>query len=164
MGILFTGGQQSRDFVFICNHLFIYLFKNISHFYFFIVDTTRDVPLSPPYTPTKPLPIYPWPFTTLLSVSMGFAYTRICSLANLFQSSQPLFSEICPSVPCIHASGFILFIIYSVHYIPHMSEIIWYLSFAVWLILLSVIFSRSIQAVSKGKSSFFFTAAWHSIV
>ena len=38
------------------------------------------------------------PFTTLLSV-------HICSLANLFQAPRPLPSEICHSVPGIHAYG-----------------------------------------------------------
>ena len=38
-----------------------------------------------------------------------------------------------------------------------MTEIIWYLSFSDWPILLNIIISRSTQAVAKGKSSFFFT-------
>ena len=40
-----------------------------------------------------------------------------------------------------------------------LSEIItWYLSFYDWLTLLSIILSRSIHAVAKGKISFFFMA------
>ena len=46
---------------------------------------------------------------------------------------------------------------YVVHYIRHVSEIVWCLSFFDWLILLSMIISRSI--IVKGKGSFFFTAA-----
>ena len=38
-----------------------------------------------------------------------------------------------------------------VHYIPHMGEIIWYFSFSDWLISLSIMFSRSIHTVTKGK-------------
>ena len=49
--------------------------------------------------------------------------------------------------------SFILFVLH----IPHMSEIIWYLSFSIWLISLSIIPSRSIYAVANGKiSSFLF--------
>ena len=39
-------------------------------------------------------------FTTLLSVSTGYAYMPVCSLATLFQSPQPLPSEICSMYPC----------------------------------------------------------------
>ena len=42
-----------------------------------------------------------------------------------------------------------------VHQIPHMSEIIWYLSFSDQLISLSMIFSRFIHTVTKGKIFFF---------
>ena len=38
-----------------------------------------------------------------------------------------------------------------------MSKIIWYLSFSDWLILFSIIFSRSIHTARKGKSFFFFS-------
>ena len=37
-----------------------------------------------------------------------------------------------------------------------MIEIIWYLSFSVWLILLRIIHSRSIHAIANGKISFLF--------
>ena len=40
--------------------------------------------------------------------------------------------------------------------IPHISDIIWYLSFSVWLTLLSKISSRSIRVVVNGIISFFF--------
>ena len=45
-----------------------------------------------------------------------------------------------------------------VHQIPHMSEIIWYLFFSDWLLSLSIMFSRSIHAVAKGKIFSFFVA------
>ena len=38
-----------------------------------------------------------------------------------------------------------------VHQIAHMSEIIWYLSFSDWLISLSIMLTRSIHSVAKGK-------------
>ena len=46
--------------------------------------------------------------------------------------------------------------VYFVHQIPHTEKIIWYLSCSDWLISLSIIVSRSIHAVAKGKISFFF--------
>ena len=49
-------------------------------------------------------------------------------------------------------SVFVLF--YSFFLIPHISEMMWYLSFCVWLISLSIILSRSIHVVTNGKISF----------
>ena len=40
--------------------------------------------------------------------------------------------------------------------ISHVSEIIWYLSFSIWFISLSMILSRSIHVVTNGKTSCFF--------
>ena len=40
--------------------------------------------------------------------------------------------------------------------IPHISEIIWYFSFSVWLISFSIIPTRSIHVVANGKILFFF--------
>ena len=56
-----------------------------------------------------------------------------------------------------------ILLVSSVHWIPHMSEIIGYLSSSDWLISLTIVFSRSIYALVKGKISFpflsfFFTA------
>ena len=39
--------------------------------------------------------------------------------------------------------------------IPLIGEIMWYLFFIAWLISLSIMFSRSIHATTKGRSSFF---------
>ena len=50
-------------------------------------------------------------------------------------------------------SVFVLF--YSFFLIPHISEMMWYLSFCVWLISLSIILSRSIHVVTNGKISVF---------
>ena len=68
------------------------------------------LPLPSPYTP-------PLAFNTLLS--MGHAYMHICSLANLFWSSHTLPSKICQAIPCIHATGLILFVdlFWSIFYI-----------------------------------------------
>ena len=53
---------------------------------------------------------------------------------------------------CFPSLMFICF----VSYIPHMSEVIWFLSFSDWLISLSIIPSSSIHVVANGKISFFF--------
>ena len=47
----------------------------------------------------------------------------------------------------------------SVDYVPVKGEIICYLSLTSWLISLSIMFSSSIHAVAKGRSSFFLSAA-----
>ena len=46
-------------------------------------------------------------------------------------------------------------VVYFVYYIPHINEITQYLSFSGWLVSLSIMLSRSIHAVTKGKVSFF---------
>ena len=46
-----------------------------------------------------------------------------------------------------------------VDYVPVKGEILWYLSLTIWLISLSIMFSSSIHAVAKGRSSFFLSAA-----
>ena len=68
------------------------------------------------------------------------------------------------SVPYIYASVSISFISLLCSYIPQIIEIMWYLFFTDGLISLRIIFSRSIHAVAKSKSSFFFTAAQYSIL
>ena len=82
-----------------------------------------------------------------------------CSLTSPFPFF-PLFSPPLPSgrFPLFHISMFmVLFcsLVYVVHLIPPMSEIIGYLSFTPWLISLSVIVSSFIHAVAKGRNSFF---------
>ena len=47
-------------------------------------------------------------------------------------------------------------LIYLVHYIPLMNEVMWYFSFFDCLISLSIMLSRSIHGVAKGKIFFFF--------
>ena len=72
------------------------------------------------------------------------------AVVSLFHVSMLLFL-FCPLVYCIHQ-------------IPLMNEIIWYLSFSEWLILLSIMLSKSIHAVTKGKNFLFFIAVQQSIV
>ena len=58
-------------------------------------------------------------------------------------------------VLCIYSSVYILCFFIFFPKIWHISKIIQYLFFFVWLISLSIMFSRSIYVVPKGKISFF---------
>ena len=58
----------------------------------------------------------------------------------------------CESISDLYVSSFVSFFFY----IPHISDIIWYLSFSVWLTSLSVIISRSIHVAANGTVSFLF--------
>ena len=76
------------------------------------------------------------------------------------QSFHPLISSLPPPEPSacslsVSLSPFSLLAQF-VHYMPHMSEIIWHLSSTDCLISLSIMFSRSIHTVTKGKTFFFF--------
>ena len=114
---------------------------------------------------TEPLSYFPLAFTILLSISMGYAYTLFSYSVCLFLSSLPTLPlSICQFVPCIHASGSIYSLHYFIYQIPHINELIQYLSFSDWLISPSIIISRYIHAVTKGQSYFFFTAMQYSIV
>ena len=64
---------------------------------------------------------------------------------------------------CMSMFLFCLFM-YFVLQITRISEIIWYFSFFVWLISLSIIPSRSTHVVANGKISFFFMAEWYFIL
>ena len=70
------------------------------------------------------------------------------------QALKPPPPDSCQSVSCIYESVSILFV-YFVHQIPHIREIIWYLSFSDWLVSLSIILSRSIHVVTKSMISSF---------
>ena len=57
-----------------------------------------------------------------------------------------------------------LFIYFQI-YIPHMSEIIWFLTYSVWLILFNMIFSRFLhdKPGSKGQIPYDITSRWNLI-
>ena len=131
-----------------CTSLFLILVYSIT-----VVATfpplLSSVQPTPPPTP-KSIP-------RLLSMSMGYSYM-------FFDQSLPLLSTpipfptppgSCQSVSCFHACGSVLFISLFCHQIPLIGEIIWYLSFTIWFTSLSMILSRSIHAIAKGRSSFF---------
>ena len=51
-----------------------------------------------------------------------------------------------------------------IFYIPHISDIIWHLSFFSWLTSLSMMISRSIHVAENGIILFFFMAEYYSVV
>ena len=78
-----------------------------------------------------------------------------------------------PSLPLLFWKLFLSFmylsfcyysLVYCIHYILHISEIMWYFSFTNWFNSLNIIFSTSIHAFAKGKSFSFFIAEQYSIV
>ena len=90
-----------------------------------------------------------------------------CSLYMLLDGPSPIFSHYplspVPSSYCqfdlyFNVSGCILLACLFC-YVTLIGEIIWYLSFTVWLISLSIMPSSSIHAVAKVRSSFFLSAA-----
>ena len=95
--------------------------------------------------------------TTLLSMSMSpFSFPLYPSTLIPLPIAAILFS--------IYESLFVL-IVSSVCLLDSTKrEIMWYLFFSDWLILLSIIFSRPTHAVAKGKISFFFMAKKKTIV
>ena len=125
--------------------------------------------LSPPKIRSPSITIYlftffylslpPFPLAIpiiLLSVSMrGFLLNPYTFSPS---PSTPLPYDTCQPVLCIYESVFILFVCIFFYYNPHISEIIWYLSFSDWLISLSIIPCRSIHTLKKSKISFFFIA------
>ena len=135
--------------------------------FIFIVDTISDVPILPSFSifhPTTALPsLWPSPLCCLCYGSCIYVRWLIPS-PSFIRSPHPLLSESCKSVLRIYASISILFVSLLFHQIPHKSEIIWYVSFSDWLISLSIIISRYIHTLSKGKISFFFMATQYSIV
>ena len=124
------------------------------------------VPIFPHYSPlsyspsTSPIQSFP-----LLSLSM-------CPLHMFLDPSLTFPFYPPPASPLRRAMGrginlffvsmsLVLFcsLICFVDKVPLIGEIIWYLSFSVWLISLSIMLSSSIHAVTKGRSSFFLSVA-----
>ena len=116
--------------------------------------------LSTPSLPSAHLHLHPphpllWP-SPHCCLCLCVIYTLF--LVNPFAFFHPVPPPPFPLTPVtlLHVSMplFLLYpSVYFVHQIPHMSEIIWYLSFSDHLISLSIIISRSIHAVTKDKIS-----------
>ena len=108
-----------------------------------------SIPIFPILTiSTTPNTFFSLVITTLLSVSMCFF---LKPFTFFHQPSHPPSSL--TTVSWFHVSMPLLLFcssVYFVHQIPHISEIIRYLSFTDWLISLSIIISSSIHALMKG--------------
>ena len=103
-------------------------------------------------------PPFPQSVPTLLSIHGSFIHVLSLVLSPSFLHYDPPPSSPLVTVSLFHISmPMVLFysLVYFVHQIPLINEIIWYLSFTDWLISLNIIFSSSIHAVTKCTSSFF---------
>ena len=125
----------------------------LNFFPFFYCCAITVVFISPPYSsPALPTPgcFCPWVFYTC-------SLTTLPLLCSVIPLPLPLRSlSFCYLFPCLwfyFARLFILLIGCDL-----IGEIIWYLSFTVWLTSLSIILSSSIHAVAKGRSCFFLSA------
>ena len=113
------------------------------NWFIFIVDTITNVPIFPLFTHLHPAPappsLWPSPHWCLCLFVM-----HMCSSADPFTFFHPVPLPPSPlTAVCLFHVSTPLFLIcssvYFVHQIPHVSEIIWYLSFSDWLISLSII-------------------------
>ena len=138
--------------LFVC--LFILLFKMLQLFPLF-----SPSPLLPRLTLSPP--------RGNLRIVVLFLGTTMLCINVLWLISSPSFIQFPPPSPFLVAVS--LFyehmllllsssLVYCVHQISHISEIIWYFSFTDWLNSLSMIFSRSIHAATKCKSLLFSAA------
>ena len=117
--------MTTESLVTICHH------TKILHNYWLYSHTVHFIPVTHLFCNWKFVPLN---LTHLL-------------LSSPHPSSKHLF------VLCIYNSFFVLLCLFicSVFYIPHICEIIQYLSFSVWLISLSIISSRSIHVVEVAR-------------
>ena len=118
-------------------------------------------PNFPPLSPsTQPVPHSHSP-QSVVSVHGSCIYVLWLILSPIFNQSLPLLFPL-TAVILFHVSmSLALFfsLVYFVHWIPVINDVIWYLSFTNCLISLSIIFSSSIHAVTSGMNSFFYSAA-----
>ena len=127
---------------------------------FFIAVQVQLFPFSPHHAP--PTPAIP---TSHPRSYPPLAFS-MCSL-YMFLNNPSTFSHLLPtplgllSVFFLISMSLIIFclLVCFVDYVPLIGEIMWYLSFTSWLISLSIMLSRSIHAVAKGRSSFFLSPA-----
>ena len=104
------------------------------------------------------LALFPLHFSLLIPSFPATITTVVRVHESPFLFAQPLTLTLPAQLPsCSLAMSLSLFclLVQFVHYFPHMSEILWYLPFSDWLTSLSIMFSRSIHTVTKGKRLFF---------
>ena len=132
----------------------------VSFFYCYSITVVPIFPPWPSYAhPTHPLPTPTVNSHTVVHVHGSYIDVLCLGPSPSFHYYPPLYSPlVTQSVLCFHACGSILFVSSFCSLDPLIGEIIWYLSFTDWLISLHIIFSISIYAVPKGRSSFFLSA------
>ena len=110
-----------------------------------------------PNSHSQSSPCYPCPwviYTCSLTRPFSFFLPFSCNPSSLVSVSLFLVS-----MPLVLFCS----LVYFVHYILLIGEIIWYLSFTNWLISFSVIFSSSTHAVAKYRSFFFCCIVFHCV-
>ena len=124
-----------------------FFFRN----YFFFLKVIFPSPFSL-LIPSPPQSLHCCPRPWVL-----FPFCSIPPLPNCYHPPPPPLS--CYSALYLWVCLYFCLLVWFVYSLPHMSEIIWYLSFSDWLISLSTMFSRSIHTVKKGKVFFFFISS-----
>ena len=111
-----------------------------------------------------PSPPQPSPLPSSVSTPPWFCpcvlYSCSCKPFTLFPLLCPPLSPLVTVLLFLISMSLVIFCLLDcfVDYVPVKGEIIWYLSLTTWLISLSIMLSRSIHAVAKGRSSFFLSA------
>ena len=116
---------------------------------------------------TSPLPATPGKTTPSLASThpLGFVHVSFTVVPENPSSHCPLSPLAIVRLFLISMALVIFCLLFSfVDYLPVKGEIIWYLSLTDRLISLSIMLSSSIHAITKGRSSFFVTAAYYSIM
>ena len=107
-------------------------------------------------------------YTLQHAYHQNFSFYTVNFLYPLFPPCCPFPSDKGYSVLWISVFAFVWFVhwlwSFSLLYIPYKSEIIWYVSFSIWLSSLSIIPSRSTCVVRAGRIFIFFMAQEYSIV
>ena len=150
------------------HHCIYLLFLSLFHFFIFKIILLLFKYSCLHFTPTTP---HPTP-AKLISLPCFHPRPWFCSCV-LYSCSWKLFPSLSPpNSPLVIVKLFLIsmsLVIYClifsfVDYVPVKGEITWYFSLTSWLISLSITLSSSIHAVAKGRSSFFLSAAYNSIV
>ena len=94
--------------------------------------------------------------TVCLPPKVKYSYVVYLTLFTLHSPpSTPFLLVITGLFFCVWEFLFFLVLCYCWFYIPHMNEITWFLTFSVWLISHSLVFSRPIHIVTNGHISSF---------
>ena len=119
-----------------------------------------------PFPPTSPPhPSHPH-LPSLIPLLFGFVHVSF-----IVHKPFPLFPLLSPPISLLVTVRLFLIsmslvvfclLVCFIDQVPVKGEVIWYLSLTAWLISLSIMFSSSIHAVSKGRSYFLLSATQYS--